>query len=316
MAETLNGGSSRQELVDVIRQVRSRWRTKLLLGGGIVVIAGGLLALALASWGLQTYRFSPASVYGFRVAIFVVFAALVGLWLVRPLRKRVTDLQVALYIEEHEPSLQAAILSAVDIGATSGAAAPIDVPPIILERMIEQAIEKCRTIEGGKNIALKGIRRRTIVLGTLAAAAVLLLVVGPEFFRQGASALLVLSRSADAASPYAIKVTPGDATVPKGSDQSISASLSGFRSTDVVMMVKADGESTFQRVPLVSAGDATKFEGMLFDLKKGIRYYVEADGVRSPEYGMTLVELPAVETLELEYVFPSYTGLPPQKVES
>ena len=37
------------------------------------------------------------------------------------LRRRVTDLQVALYVEEHEPSLQAAILSAVDIGATTGA---------------------------------------------------------------------------------------------------------------------------------------------------------------------------------------------------
>jgi hypothetical protein len=226
----------------------------------------------------------------------------VGLWVVRPLRRRVTDLQVALYIEEHEPSLQAAILSAVDIGATTGAAAPVDVPPVILERMVEQAIAKCRTIEGGKNIAQRVIRQRTVVLGTLAAAAVLLLVVGPEFFRQGASALLVLSRSADAASPYAIKVTPGDVTVPKGSDQSISASLTGFRSTDVVMMVKSEGETTYQRMPLVSAGDASKFEGMLFDLKKPIRYYVEADGVRSPEYAMSLVELRRRES-RLEHVF-------------
>jgi hypothetical protein len=31
---------------------------------------------------------------------------------------------------------------------------------------------------------------------------------------------------------------------------------------------------------------------------------------------MKVVNLPAVENLELEYVFPAYTGLPPQKVES
>ena len=42
MAEALTGSSSRQELVDVIRQVRRRWRTKLLLGGGIIVLGGGL----------------------------------------------------------------------------------------------------------------------------------------------------------------------------------------------------------------------------------------------------------------------------------
>ena len=50
MVDSLSGGSGRQELVDVIRQVRSRWRTKLLLRGGIVVLAGGLIALGLASW--------------------------------------------------------------------------------------------------------------------------------------------------------------------------------------------------------------------------------------------------------------------------
>ena len=37
--------------------------------------------------------------------------------------------------------------------------------------------------------------------------------------------------------------------------------------------------------------------------------------MKSPTYSMTVVELPAVDTLELEYVFPAYTGLPPQKVE-
>jgi len=57
------------------------------------------------------------------------------------------------------------------------------------------------------------------------------------------------------------------------------------------------------------------FEGMLFDVKKAIEYYVEADGVKSPTYAMKVVELPAVSKLELEYVFPAYTGLPPQKVE-
>jgi len=87
-----------------------------------------------------------------------------------------------------------------------------------------------------------------------------LLVVGPEFFRQGASALLVLSRSAEAASPYAIKVTPGDATVPKGSDQSVSATLTGFRSTNVAMMVQVEGETGAQRMPLVSSGDGGTFD--------------------------------------------------------
>ena len=68
-------------------------------------------------------------------------------------------------------------------------------------------------------------------------------------------------------------------------------------------------------MPLVVTGDPMTFEGMLFDLNKPVEYYVEADDVRSPTYRMKVVELPAVSKLELEYVFPAYTGLPPQKVE-
>ena len=107
----------RNELVDVIRQVRSRWRTKLMMRGGVAVVLGALIALVIASWGLQTYKFSPQSVTGFRIGVFVVFAALIVAWFVMPLRRRVSDTQVALYVEEHDKTLQAAILSAVEAQA-------------------------------------------------------------------------------------------------------------------------------------------------------------------------------------------------------
>ena len=47
-------GNMHQELVDVIRQVRRRWRMKLLLRGAIIVIGGAIVAIALASAGLQS----------------------------------------------------------------------------------------------------------------------------------------------------------------------------------------------------------------------------------------------------------------------
>jgi hypothetical protein len=312
MVEALNTGGHRQELVDVIRKVRSRWRMRLLLRGAIIVLAGGLLALAGASLALQSYKFSPASIVTFRVLVFAAFALLVALWFLRPLGRRVSDLQVALYLEENEPSLQAAILSAVDLGDSAHAA---DVPPAIIERMIEQAVERCRQIGGGQGVGRRSMLRQAGVLGALAAVTAALLVVGPEFLRQGASALLVLTTSAEEASPYAITVQPGDVEVPKGSDQIIGARLAGFRSNDVLLMIKREGEEAFDRMPLVPGGDATAFEGMLFDLKTSMEYFVEADGVRSPTYTMTVVELPAVAKMQIEYTYPSYTGLSPQIIE-
>ena len=146
------GGAPHQELVNVIRQVRSRWRMKLLLRGAIIVLVGAFVALLLASWGLRTYKFSPSSIVGFRIAIFSVFAVLLAVWFFLPLRRRVSDMQVALYLEEHEPSLQAAILSAVDLGASGQTGSLIDVPPVIVERMVEQAVERARTVDGGRSV--------------------------------------------------------------------------------------------------------------------------------------------------------------------
>ncbi len=49
---------------------------RILLQGGVIVLAGALAAIALASVGLQTYKFSPQSVTGFRIAVFAAFAVL------------------------------------------------------------------------------------------------------------------------------------------------------------------------------------------------------------------------------------------------
>src|SRR6185436_6445290 len=316
MADTLRSSDHRQELVNAIRQVRSRWRMKQVLQGAVILLLGTLIALTLASVYLQTSKFSPASVLWLRVGLFGVAAALAGMWLVRPLSRRVSDIQVALYLEEHEPSLQAAILSAVDIGAAGGQATVADVPPAIIDRMVEQAITRCRAVHGGRDVGKRIMQRYAVVFTSAVAFGLLMLIVGPEFFRQGASALLVLSKPASAASPYAINVQPGDASVPKGSDQAITAKLAGFRSSEVSLWMRSGSDAKFERVPLVASSDPSTFEGMLFDLKKPIEYYVEADGVKSPTYDMTVVSLPAVEQIELEYIYPAYTGLAPQKVDA
>ena len=67
----------------------------------------------------------------------------------------------------------------------------------------------------------------------------------------GMSALLVISRSAEAASPYKIEVTPGDTRIPRGADQSVKAKLLGFSSSEATLMMRTDPAGSFDRVPLI-----------------------------------------------------------------
>ena len=63
------------DLVGAIHQVRRRWRYKLMLRGAVGVLGLGALALILSAWGLESWRFSPASIVTFRVLVATPFAA-------------------------------------------------------------------------------------------------------------------------------------------------------------------------------------------------------------------------------------------------
>ena len=58
--------SARDELFDVIRRVRNRWRLRVVLRGTAVVAAAGLAAFLVSSYGLEFFRFSAGSVIAFR----------------------------------------------------------------------------------------------------------------------------------------------------------------------------------------------------------------------------------------------------------
>src|SRR5688572_1440108 len=138
----------RTELVEVIRRIRNRWRLRLAARGAVVVFVGTVLVLLLSASSLETFRFSVPAIIAFRILALAVFVGLI-LYAIAPLRRQVTDTQVALYLEEHNPSLEAAILSAVETGSTPD---NDRYSPRLVERLVEQAIAQSRSIDNGMAI--------------------------------------------------------------------------------------------------------------------------------------------------------------------
>jgi hypothetical protein len=200
----------RTELVDVIRRVRNRWRIRLALRGAVVVVAGTMLALLLSASGLESFRFSAPAIISFRIITVAVFVGLLFYGLVWPLRRRVTDAQVAMYLEECDPTLEAAIISAVE--ATTAGGSPAHSPRLV-EKLVEQAMDQCRTLDDGRAIERTSVQRHAAALAAIAAIVALIITFGPAYLRHGLSALLVISRSAEASSPYSIEVLPGNTNV-------------------------------------------------------------------------------------------------------
>src|SRR4051812_36379627 len=164
----------RTELVDVIRSVRNRWRLKLAMRGALVVVAGTILALLLSASGLESFRFSAAAIIAFRIISISVFAGLLIYGLVWPLRRRVTDSQVAMYLEENDPTLESAIISAVEATADGGSP---DHSPQLVDRLVEQAIERSQAVASGSTADRTAVQRHAVALAGIAALAALLITL-------------------------------------------------------------------------------------------------------------------------------------------
>ena len=307
---------ARAELLRAIRHVRNRWRLRVAVRGFAVLVAAALGTFLVSSYGLELFKFSPGAIVAFRVFTYLSLIGFGWWWFIRPVSRRVSDEQVALYLEEHEPSLQATVLSAVEESKKGERAAGAQYSPELVRRLIESAVAKVREIDMGRTVEQSQLKQSSGFLLLAGAVAVLMFLFGPAYLRHGVSALLTPMRGVAASSPYHIEVTPGDMTVARGSDQTVSARLIGFEASEVDLFMRANENTPFERLPLVPVDDAAdRFEVLLFDLDESARYFVESIGVQSPTFTLEVIDLPYVERLELEYFFPAYTGLEPRLIE-
>jgi len=304
--------SGHRQVLKVIGQVRRRWRLRIALRGLAVTVGFGFVAFFASAVGMDLLRFSEGAVTGFRVVAYATLVLLFAWFLIRPLLRKVSDEQVALYLEEHEPSLEAALLSALEMGEPRG---PTDPPsPQLLARLVQQAVQRCRAVEFGRRVETGSVRRSTAALGLLAATAAGLLFFGPASLRHGASALFFPVRDAAAVNPYRILVLPGDTTIARNSDQLVVAELSGFESPEVELLSRGSEDDSFRRLSMLEA-DSGKFELLLLDVDDRTEYFVHSSGVRSSTFTIEVADLPYVDQLQLVYRFPAYTRLAPRTIE-
>ncbi len=323
------------ELMSVVRRVRARWRVKVALRGLVMLAAAGFAAFAISVWGMDYFLYSERAVSVFRWLTYLALIALAVRLLAAPLVQQVSRQQVALYVEEHEPTLKASVLSAVELGPVQQDS-PRDterVSPELQRRVLEEAIERCQNSGFASRIERGSLRRFSAALAGVASAGMAAVLLSPAFLQHGAMLLFAPWRAAAADNPYQLRVGPGNATVARGSDQLISAAVLGFDPERVEVGLRpldasGDARGDWQQWPMnrVNAEIDLDAELMIGDvrathdfialnLRADTDYYVDASGVRSSIYRIRVKDLPYVDRIDLEYRFPEYSGLSDRTVE-
>src|SRR5690349_10511268 len=165
------------------------------------------------------------------------------------------------------------------------------------------------------------IRRSRLLLYGGAELASLLIFAGvlkwgPKEISEGVAQLVTPTTLAASPNALSIKVKPGTARVPKGSDQDIIATLVNFDSQQVTVFTRPLGsKNDFQGQTMEPAKAKTDFRFAIFNIQDSMEYFVESNNVRSEVFKLNVVDLPYVKQLDLTLNFPSFTNLPTKTIE-
>src|SRR5690606_33896416 len=118
-----------------------------------------------------------------------------------------------------------------------------------------------------------------------------LLLAGPGLFDYSLRNLLGGWANPDMLPPQSIAVTPGDESVRRGSNVRISSTMSGFDPDEAAIHIR-NAEGEWQEVDMVKG--PLGFEFTFFAMQQDLAYYISSTGLRSPEYDISVVDVPGI----------------------
>ena len=300
-----------ERLSALIAGVRRRWfAAAALRATGVAMAAAAAPLLA----GLALYwLFSPAGGPLLALAGSVTLLALAAAAAaVLRMERRPDDLRVARFIQERvEARPGASSMDDCVVSAVQAAAQPAGDAALLAPLVVQAAVAQLKTVEAGDVVPGAVIRRAALAAagGALALAAALVL---------GTPALLHSVETARVRffpASIVLSVLPGDVRVVAGRPLTIRARLHAGgddlgRITPSLVVSAGDAERT---VPMVRTGDGFTFDFESVD--RSFAYKVVAGAATSAGYSVTALFAPRVERIDLDYRYPSFSGLAPRSEE-
>ena len=297
------------ELRSLLARIRRRWFGFTVLTA--IGRATAAAAIPLAGAAAIVWAAAPA---GWRLvavlAIACVVAAAAVVRVVLRMQRRPDDCRVARFVEE---STGSSGLTPVACDTLVSAVEVVEAPDrhsgVFSGLLVRQAIVLLREIDPAAVISPASLRRAAVqAAGGAALLALALAAIGPGWLHAGATVwVAAFPRS------IGIHVLTGNVRVPAGQPLRLSAAVTGrsARLLSVVpsLVVSANGE---QRTVAMTAAGGT-FSYSFESVDRSFQYRVVAGGAASDAFAVTALSPPKVQSIDVSYTYPSFTGLSPRE---
>jgi hypothetical protein len=295
------------DLDNLLHGIRRRWQRCAALRAGARALASVAAIVAAAALAERLLRPSDVALLILAAAT-VLLSMAAALRMLAPWRRRPGDRQIARFVEECVPELDDTLVTAVDIqerARTAGAAQPSAFAPLV----IAAAAERLRAIDPAQIVD----RDRMIGAVRASAAAAIGLLIALFFARP------FLEKSAQVAyvklfpGSVVVHVTSGDMRIAAGKPVTIAARVSGKRIAlgRIAPVVTMEANGAAATVPMQAGSGG--YELRIPALERSFSYRVTAGPARSSSYSVTALVPARVQRIELQYDYPSFTGLKPRQ---
>ena len=308
---------------------RAAERTALPLVAIAAALVAGALVVALAA---TLYRGHYAAL---RLLLLVGGALLLGAGVWRMLREHLSPEEIAIEAGSLEPERKDELLTALELsrdaereiaagaGAGSGTAtgAHADASAVLRDAAIAVAAKRAGDLPL-ERLADWPARRRWL---TIAASALIVAIAAAVI--GGARTPQVLAHIANPASapraPIGLRVTPGAKEIEGGATVVVRAYVHGTsaRAQLVTKREEAWVDANMGNADEKEALDAARpgervYELRLPNLKEDLHYRVRAGDAESPEYALSVRDLPRATGYRIRYEYPAYTGLKTEEIQA
>ncbi len=290
------------ELRAWLRAVRRRWQWSAIWR----ILARSAAGIALLLWvAWLTVRFLPLS--GIALVLVATVCVLGSAWfvwmMVKPLRRRPTNLQIARFVEEQCPELDDILVTAAQ-RLESNTRGGLD------RLMFQSALTQVTEIDPDRIVSRGVLRQRAFAALALSAAVIAAIVL----LRQPAWRAFQTARMFVAPPTLTWDVTPGDTRIRAGMPLKIVAKLNGLLDgvtpEPATLQVKVGNK---QHVVTMTQ-NGTEYSADL-PVDADFQYRVVSGRTASRDYRVDALHPAHVERIDIEYEYPEFTGLKPRKDE-
>ena len=293
-----------EPLQNKLDDARRKWRAFLTTGGFALTIVIVLLLSILSFWTDRLLVLTNSGRYGWLLIIAAGLIIGFAWFVVRPLRKPISDEAVAAEVEKTYPVLNERLLTTISLSQMGA----VGVSNAMVSQLALETDRISATLNFGSAIPRAAVQKPVY----FASATILIFIVhfGTMPFAMSAWAKRILMPGADIPiySYTQVWVGPGDVIRPRGDDAQLTVTAAGIQPATAKLRYRFE-TGLWVEAPLSDPshnGDKEQFNLKLPALQRNLTYYaVSGDGQSNP-HTITVEDRPTILNVKLKLSYPAY----------